>query len=262
MNLTRETVLAKLTGYLDKEISKSAIYEWALFVAVSKEYEQLAPQDPLIATAVQALIDINHDDLKKIPTNKALEYYRRCLKDEIEFIPLEERRDIDKLVIQDQQPAAPAITVPPETSLVNALLKKQDYTRLLIAMRVYVIVFAVCSLGIHIYSFINPEFMQMARDFTSRFNSVKESLPHVLYALLVLLPPRFLARDTLYIVSLALLIVGFFYYWYIAITIVDKLALHPLLILIILPFSALPATLTLILLWAYRQTFTQKPSIN
>jgi len=258
MQLNRETVLAKLTGYLDKEISKSAIYEWALFVAVSKEYEQVVSQDPLVANTVQALIDINHDDLKKIPTHKALEYYRRCLKGELEFIPLEDRMDIDQLGIPDEPPPSAPVSVGPETARVNALIKRHDYTRVLKLMRLYVVGFALSSLGIHIFSVIDPDFIRLTGEQTSRWNSARESLPHVLYAFLVLLPPAFLAKDILYPAAIALLTTGFFYYWYIAYIIVQKLTLHPLFILVFLPFSAVPATLAVLQLLAYRKSLAEE----
>ena len=76
--IERELVLKKLTQYLNSEISRTDVHAWALSVAVAREFDQEA--DPLVTMTVHSLIDISHDNLKKIPSRRALEYYRLCLE--------------------------------------------------------------------------------------------------------------------------------------------------------------------------------------
>jgi len=101
MALNRDIILQKLNKYFNQDISKDDIHTWALSVAVSRDYQDVVKSDLLIAKTIQTIIDMHHDDIKAIPTNKALEYYRRCLEGLEEFKPLESRGDLADLNIPD-----------------------------------------------------------------------------------------------------------------------------------------------------------------
>ena len=246
--LNRQIVLEKLNAYLNNKISKKEIYEWALFSAVSGDSEEITAKDPLLKSAVNAMIEMNYSDLRA-PTRKALEYYRRCLAGELEFIPLEVHQELHKLDIPDipEEQKKDALPVP----LIKLWAKKVREWKYLkdaiLTARLYVIIFAVCSLVVQISSIISPGFMQFGLWVPTRWQAVLDSFPHLVYAYVVLVPPRRLMPLRIFVLTLPLLILGAVFYWSIAWMILNKLSLGWVFILAVLPYTVIPALLALFL---------------
>jgi hypothetical protein len=240
MSLTREDVLIKLTDFLNNKIPKAEIHEWALLVATAEDFEQTAQRDPLIGKTIQCLIDINHNDIKYIPTPKALEYYRRCLTGEEIYQPLEQRRDLHKIKIPEMKLAD--VGEPPEV-----IRRREWWQGVLWIVRIYVILFAMSSLAIDIAALVQPELFRGGEDIPSRLENFKESYKQMIYAFFILLPPTILSRRPTIYLSLPIVIWGVYHYWEFVISKIDKLP-HPMFLLAFLPFSAIPAAMALFLL--------------
>ena len=246
MLINREIVLKELSAYLNHQISKQEIYEWALLVASAPNFEDLAPKDPLVKAAVNAMIEMNHTGLAHVPTRKAMEYYRRCLSGELEFIPLESHRGLDKLNISDIPEDRVLAVLSNQLPLPK--LKEWKYLKgTILTARLYVIIFAVCSVVVQISFIVSPGFMQIGLFIPSRWQALVDAFPHLVYAYLVLLPPERFVPTRMFVVAVPLLILGVVFYWTISWVIVAKLSLPWILFLVLLPFSAIPAILALLL---------------
>ncbi len=241
--IDRAGVLAKLNDYLEEKISKTEVYEWALMLALSKEYEDIAVQDPLIQKTVLAMIDINHADIKKIPPRKSLEYLKHCLEGSEEFL---------EVTLPAQ--AASEETQNPKYQFLKKAFRPRDVPKgVLVILRIYVIVFCLCSIAIHSVSILNPGFLRLGESTPSSAAIVRESFPHLIYAFFLLIPPVWIARGIWFYLSFPILTFGMLYYWYISFSFAMKFALSAIFILVVLPFSAIPATLALVLLFIYRE---------
>lgn len=246
--INREILLEKLTGYLDGTISKEEAYGWALGIAVSAEFERVAKEDALIGRAVRDLIDINHADLAAVPGRKAFEYYQKCLLGKMEFKL--KGIDVQKLEAFDN----------PEQVVVKKK-RKNNIKQVLIICRVYIVIFCLCSLVMHGISVVKPDFLRFEDSIPSRAETIKESLPHLLYAFVVLLPVGFTAKGLLFFVTFPVLVVGMFYYWYISVALVTKLSLNIIFAFVLLPFSAIPATLALVMLVMRRNSIKKEMNV-
>lgn len=248
--LNRQTVSEKLTAYLNNTVSKQEIYEWALSSAVSKDFEEITAQDPLLKTAVNAMIEMNHSDLRRLPTRKALEYYRRCLAGELEFIPLEAHKELHKLNIPDI-PEERKTDTPLRTPLIKLwpqMIREWKYLKdTILTARIYVIIFAVCSLAVQISSILSPGFMQIGLWVPARWQAFLDAFPHLVYAYVVLMPPQRFVPTRMFVLALPLLIIGVVFYWTISWMILMKLSLSWIFILALLPFTVIPALLALFL---------------
>ena len=240
MMLTREIILAKLTDYLDHRLSKQAVYEWALSVAVSHEFEEASLKDALIGRTVQALIDIGHDDLKAIPTYKALDYYHRCLSGELTFEPLETKRDLDTLDLSKQ--------IFRFERGATAEEKRKEQRKLFPIFRLYAVLFGLFSFAIHAFSIVNPEFLRFGEAIPTRSDNLSDSIPNLLYSLFIILPFSITTRGVLFWPSLFILLVGMLYYVYLPFSLIIKLSVHPIFVLALMPFTSIPALLAFFLL--------------
>ena len=259
MSINREIVLGKLNAYLGNTLSKEALYEWALSVAVSGEYQVLAGSDPLVHSAVNAMIEIKHKDPAKFSTAKTLEYYRRCLAGELAFNSTELPLDgVGHKTDGSQNVAIPKIQKPvtPQT-LIQSFQEWKYFKDAILSARLYVLVFAVCSFVVQVSSIISPGFMQIGLRVPSRWEALADAFPHLIYAYFVLLPPQRLFRGKMFLIALPIFIVGMMYYWKLSFLMVTKLSLDWVFILAILPFSAIPATLALLLLLAEKFGLTK-----
>ena len=253
MSITRQIILEKLTAYLSNKISKQEVYEWALAVAVSGKLES-TPSDSLLRTAVKAMIEMNHSDLARVPTRKALEYYRRCLAGELEFIPLEAHKELHKLDIPEvaeevnRGDTLRNLELGSRTvSLFQAFQEWEHRMDAILTARLYVIIFAICSVAVQISSLLSPGFMQIGLLVPSRWDALLEAFPHLVYAYIILLPPRKLVPTKMFILALPFLVMGVVFYWTIAGMLIAKLSLPWIALIVFLPFSAIPAALALAL---------------
>jgi len=229
MAIDRETAISRLKGFLTGEVTKEEIYHWALGKAMSNDFEELSRTDPLLHEALEAMMDVNHEDAQFIPSREDLEYYQRCLAGAEEFVTR-------RTQVQKQQ---------------NIFPKHKFLSDLDLVFRVYVLVFAVCIIIVHLIGVLLPSFLQ-ARIPPSRLEIFSDSLPHFIYAIILLVPVRILVRDNFFFVFLFVMGFGAYYYFYISLNLIAKLSVHFLVVLVILPYGALPAALAVYLLFKER----------
>jgi len=242
--LSRQDVLKKLEQFLNREITKADVHAWALSQAVAKDFEEIAESDPLIKNTVLSLIDISHDDLKRIPSIRALEYYRLCLSGEMTFDPV--HANLENIIV-------PYVSVKHSSghpSKVSVRIKEK--AQYLVLLKAYVFIFGLCVMALQIISLLDPQFLHWAKDAPVLDGNWQDAWPHVLYAALILMPRHWLAAGYIFYPAALALATGMLYYWYVPVLIVAKLSLHILFVLALLPFSAIPATLALLLLMLYR----------
>ena len=242
--LNRQVVLEKLERFLKREISKADVHTWALGQAVSRDFENVAKTDPLIKNTVLSLIDISHDDLKRIPSMRALEYYRLCLKGQMVFDPV--HANLESIIV----PQWSEEKLPKTRARIGVEIRAQ--AQYLVLLKAYVLIFGLCALALQVISVLNPQFLHLIKETPTRAEAFKSAWPHIIYAILILLPRNWLARGAVFYFTFLALAAGMAYYWYISVVIVLKLSLHVLFILAFLPFSAIPATLALLLLKLHR----------
>jgi len=80
MLINRQVVSKKIKEYLNSELSKQDVYEWAKEIVVSSEYEKISKTDKLLGDAIQVLWELHHADGKFDPPRKEIAYYLRLLK--------------------------------------------------------------------------------------------------------------------------------------------------------------------------------------
>lgn len=145
-----------------------------------------------------------------------------------------------------------------KTALKKVEEKKKTFNIYLAIFRVYVVIFALCSLGIQISSLVKPVFLKFGEVTPSRLDIFKEVWPHLIYAVFALLSPRLMARKILFYFSFPILTYGMLYYGYISVSIITRFSLNMIFLLAILPFSALPPAAALFLLILHREDMRQK----
>ena len=228
MTIFKNFALTKLNDFLDGKIPQETIYEWALAVVVSREYEQLVKTDPILKAVIQALIDMNHKDAGRVPSRADLEYLKKCLEGQAEFEPLAQRWEKARKEEKEN--------------------KSKSQGSLFLALRIYVVLFALCSIAVNILAVLKPNLFQWELENPSALNVLLQVWPHLLYAIFLLIPFKKLVRGLLYYCSIGVLGSGSFYYGYITVDIVIKLSLNILMIFVVAPFSVIPAVVALFLL--------------
>lgn len=232
MPIDRETTLARLRALISGEMRQDEVYHWALSKAVSAEFKDLALADPLLYETIASLLDMSHEDAEFVPSREDFEYYIRCFEGREEFRSLREKRK-----------RAPA---PSQRKFF------QDFD---LTARLYVILFAICSIVIHLISIVNPNFLRIEPGAPSLVDSFFASLPHLVYAAALLLPLRLTGRGNAFFFFFMLFSLGAFYYTYLSIDLILKLSLPILIVLVVLPFSGVPACLALYLLIKERKKY-------
>jgi hypothetical protein len=234
MTLERLTLLNKIEQYLNDSISSDEVHAWVLQIAVSDTFAEIAKADPLLKEAVEALLEIHQAGVKEVPTKKAIEYYRRCLTGQEKFIPLKERRDWSKLNIPDE--VGRRIS-PAEKRRIRA-------DRFFVFLRGYVVLFGLTVLAVYAISFFQPGFLGLSEGQTRQQVPSLETLLHVLYAAIVIMPLRLTAKGFFFYAAFPVLAIGMLYFWAVPFRLFHNLVL----IVLALPASALPATLAVVLL--------------
>jgi len=224
MTYFRPILLKKLEEFLRGGIKRDDVYRWALSQVVLPRYEEEVREDPLLKETMQAMVDISRQDSEVATSMESLKYYRKCLRGDIDYLPKEDR---DKK---------------------NMAKKGDPKDDFLLATRIYVILFAACSMFINIVSIVNPDFLRIGLFPPTRIQAFFAAFPHLVYATFLFISPKTLAKGRIYSMSLVILLVGVAYYWMVAFSFVSKLLLHSLMVIVVAPFSGVPATLALILL--------------
>lgn len=263
MLINRDIVLEKLNAYLGNAISKEDLYEWALLVSLLEDNQGIINADPLLRASLKAMMESKHKDSAKFAVIKTIEYYRQCLSGEVEFSPasVQHLSPDMKTPVSAGEAAAPVtqkiLTLP---ELVQVFKGWKYFKDTFLTARLYVLVFAVCSFAVQISSVINPGFMQIGLLVPTHWQAFVDALPHLVYAYLVMLPPRRLIPRKIFLIALPVFIVGAVFYWKMSFFILAKLSLNGIFILAILPFSAIPATVALALLLAEKFEFAKVKS--
>lgn len=237
MELNREILFQKLSAYFDKELTAADLHDWALKAAVEEDLANLAHKDFIIAQLIEDLVNLKNSNPRKATSRNLLRYYQSCLNGDKEF-DREKRKGFlppDGGLSKD---ALPAGMVPG-----RVVVKKR---RSFLLTKTYVILFAVCSLLIHISSIIYPKLFYLEKPSLPRL--LGDSLPFILYSSALLLPFRWAVKGGWFYAFFFIFMMGLFYYFYASVTLVSQLSLSPIFILVILPFSAIPALLAVVFL--------------
>jgi hypothetical protein len=74
--ITRKEVAQKIEEYLLEKISKKDVYDWALKIVLTKEYDVLDKNDKLLSDAIHTLFCLHDEDANIKPSKEDLIYYR------------------------------------------------------------------------------------------------------------------------------------------------------------------------------------------
>ncbi len=236
MAVERKLIIDKLMGFVVGEISKAEIYEWALFVVVSRDYEELVKDNKLTQEIFQFLIDIDKPRPTSVSINKVLEYFIQCLEGKKEFITEDYKQVLGELLPK----AVPAPIVKKVTPVKKPLL---PLTWLVASARIYALIFVLGSIVLNVVSVLKPNlFIKPNEIAPSVMQVARDAFPHVLYAFLILCAlvvkvPRFVFYG-----FIPVGIWGMFFYWSGTTSYVLKNGFSLPLILFFLIFVALPPT--------------------
>ncbi len=250
MTVERKLVLTKLVGFLTGEISQTEIYEWALFVVVSSDYETIAKNDRLTEQIFQFLIDIDKVRETPAPTKKVLEYFIQCLENQREFTAQDYRALID------DKPGASAVSVP-------VPVKPPAQLGWLVNMaRIYVLIFLMGSIFLNAVSILKPNFLVKPDEIAPTAAEVgKDASPHLIYGILILLALSFkMPRFALY-AFIPVAIWGMFFYWSAATSFAVKNGLAFLNVLLLMVAVVVPPTAAFFILLIQWLTPTNKDNM-
>lgn len=257
MSVERKLLLIKLIGFLTGEISKTEIYEWALSVAVSRDYEELIKNDKLSEKIIQFLLDVDKVRSNPLPIKKIVEYLIACL---------EERKPFDEAqynaLVSDQPSkqgaptptsANPNITVNPasvpqsKTAASAPLESKEPPAKMswiTVVARVYIFLFITISLIMNLVGIFKPDFLLQPGEVPPVADDVwRDAFPHVFYAVTMLIALFLRGPKIVFFPLFFIAAWGMFFYWYsITMFILDHK--WPLYYLVMLsPLLTLPPTL-------------------
>jgi len=243
MTINREIIIEKIKDLLDNRVSQDKVYEWILAIMVTEEYESAVQNDQLLKDSAQALIDINHEGAKNIPTREDLKYLKDCLEGKTIYESLESRNT--------------------KKALRRKKAVHRKYRRdFFITLKIYVVLFALCSIAVNLYGIFNPEFLIIGMTSPTRLDAIGNALPHLIYASFLLFPLKLLARSKWYYGSVIVMTVGAAYYWYIAAKIAIQLSSNFLMVVVVSPFSGVPASLAVVLIIEVRKQLKKVNSNN
>lgn len=241
MQFERQIILVKLKGFVTGAVPKSEIYEWALFVAVSRDFEELAKQDPLAEKIVQFLIEINNEREKPLPLREVLQYFIDCLEGRKDF----DQQKFDVLIGAETPGTAPA---PPVSKAADqTALQKKKFTfpkfDLNVILKVYVIAFVVISVLLNLFAALSPQFLVRAGEIApSSAESWRAALPHLCYGAVMLLALTLKVPRVVFYGIFFVAVLGMFFYWYVATDILLKNGRSLIYLLPLAPFVTLPPT--------------------
>jgi len=267
MPISREILESKLEDFLNDKISQEEIYSWALQVAVANDLAVLEKEDPLVHRILLDLSNIRGAQSHAV-TQDDWAYYLKCLQGQESFKPFRHKRS--------------------HMWLVFALGSRIVFAVCLFTLRVYVFLFGLCMFAVNylllrdpsifqnpeklvaflafldtsslsgLYGFLShlvmkPEFPFIMEMVQPQQAILQIPVLHLVYAFLILMPPGFVARNIVFTVSFPLLILGVFYYWYLAWDISARLAFafmfdRFIACLVLSPMTGIPATIALFLL--------------
>jgi len=240
------------------------IHAWALKIALSSDYPQIAQEDPLLKEAIQALMDLDRKELNFVPSRRILEYYRRCLGGEEEYRPPKQRGNLSHIIIDEPNKPASLMGEPSQvktekTKEVSVIQQRPsiDRSRLMKTCRRYTIVFAWCSFALHIVGAIVPEFFGFVVS-ESVAQLLIAALPHLLYALFVVMPIKVLSAGKMFLLSFVLATFGAVMYCGMSVVFIVKFSLPLVFGLLVMPFAAIPSILMPLVLFHHRRIYLKE----
>ncbi len=225
--MDRKVLEEKLAGYLGGSLSRDAIYAWALSVAVSYEYDATT-SDPLVRQAIHELMNIQSEEAS---APEKLRHYLRCLRGEAVFVP-------------DAPPLHPSIPSAKAPDPPNWMF---------LAGRIYVGFFGFMILLFYLVAIVAPAMLQFGGPAYDKSQMLAQSLPHLVYAGLLLMSPTKLARSDFFYLIFSVFVLGMLWHWGVPVATVMQYHLNPWAMLIFLPFTIIPATLAPVLLLSQRR---------
>jgi len=240
------------------------IHAWVLKIALAADYMEVAEQNPLIKETVQALMDLDRKDLKFVPSRKILEYFRRCLAGEEKYLPPKKRGHLSHIIIDEPNKPASLMGDPSQVETdkkqevsVLRTRKPRDISRLMQTCRRYTLVFAWCSFILHCVGAIKPELLGFVVS-DSVVQLLISALPHLIYALFIVMPIRVLAAGKVFLVSFVLATFGAVVYCGMSVVFIVKFSLPLVFGLLVMPFAAIPSILMPIVLFYHRRVYLQE----
>ncbi len=237
MSVERKLIIAKLSGFLTGEISASEIYEWTLFVAVSRDYENLIKNDSLVEQIFQFLMDITKPRSSLAPDKKVLEYFIQCLEDKRRF----SQESYQSIIHNKPARAAADVSAKPKTGIVVKPAASLGW--LVLTAKIYALIFILISLFLNGASVIKPDLLVKTNEIAPTTAEVWSSaLPHLVYGVLILIAMFVKVPKVVFYGFIPVAIWGMFFYWSTATSFVLKYGLSAMNILVLLVSMALPPT--------------------
>lgn len=235
----RKMLLTKLTGFSIGELSKQEIYEWALNVAVSSDFENLTKSDGLVEQIFQYLLNINKPRQTAVDSKKILAYFIDCLESRKTYSADEYNSMVSVKPVMPRAPGPAPSLAAKSGPAVKILLP----VWLVSSARIYALLFILGSLGLNIFSIIKPDFLINANEIApTAQQAARDATPHLFYGILIFVAlfarlPRFM-----FLIFIPVAIWGMFFYWSAATGYVLKHGLSFFSAAILLVFVALPPT--------------------
>ncbi len=257
--IERQQLHNKLAEFISGGVPIDDMHAWALNVALGDDYPRIAEQDPLIKETIQALLDLDRKDLRFVPSRRILEYFRRCLEGTEEYSPPGKRGRLDHIIIDEPDKPASLIggkshvkTEKKKEKPAAASRPKKDISRLIRTFRRYTLVFAWGSIALNLAGALAPEALGFVVT-ESPLQLLIAALPHLIYALFVLVPVRILASGKIFLLSFVVAVFGAVMYCGMSVVFIVKFALPLIFALLVMPFAAIPSILMPIVLFYYRR---------
>jgi len=234
----REDLIEKINAYRQGDLRQDEIALWFFNCAASSQFEDLSESDPTSRDIVLDLLR-TYEKTALMPEPRVLDDYLECLS--------------------GGKPYKPVAAPPARQRDIATLIKEVVCRTVFVILRVYLSLFAICSLCLNTVILQIPNFFDKPHMMLEFISNVKYYIPekvfpglfhavtdpqfflflqavrpqhtimqipilHLAFAFLALLPSRFMMKSVIFIISLPLLSLGALYYWHITWDISFKVA--------------------------------------
>ncbi len=268
MENIRAELVGHVTAYLQDKIEAKELSLWFFNLAASPDFEDLEHIDPLSRDIILDVLKVHEKTGKMPPRQNFQDYLEYCAG-----------RKMYQALPEDKER--------PKQDLKVVAGRAVRWSGLIL-IRAYITVFALISLTVNLFLWQRPGFFETPTHLYSLITQAKTFFPpelvrsfyclasnpqvfyflkviqprheltqvpffHCLFALLALLPSRFLTRNVIFTIAFPVLGLGTLYYWYITWDMSAKMAYifsweRTWSCLFVSGFIALPATLVFVLL--------------
>jgi len=205
---------------------------------VTEGFGNFCKTDPVAAQVVQALIDINHNDVQSIPTLKALAYYKLCLKGEREYRPLGQIKDLDI-----QEPVGFDEDVHGLEVIEEGV--KSFVDRFARALRIMTLAFGVI---VFVASFV-AVIVEAAPGQPGRVKAALKIFAVLIYSVFVVLPPSIVVRNRSFFMAVPILLFGMIISWYYSLNVIPEMFSGIVIQVFLSALIIIPATVAFMLLF-------------